>query len=129
MQPKALTIIGWILTALVTAFMAFSAIMKFINPPEVTKSFVEQFGYPANTLLPIGIAEIACALLFLFPRTAVLGAILLTGYLGGAIATHVRVGDPFIPPAIVGVAAWLALYLREPRLRALAPIHKPLPKP
>lgn len=129
MQSKALTVIGWILAALVALLLAFSATMKFMNPPEVTKSFTEQFGYPANTLLPIGIAEAACALLFLFPRTAVLGAILLTGYLGGAVATHVRVSDVFIMPAILGAVAWLSLYLRDPRLRALVPLRKPLPAP
>lgn len=64
-------------------------------------------------------------MLFLIPRTAVLGAILLAGYMGGAIATHVRIGEPFIMQAGVGVLAWLGLYLREPRLRALIPLRDP----
>lgn len=120
-QHKALTVLGWILTALIFAMLAFSATMKFKAPPEVADMFTGKFGYPKETLTPIAVTEVACALLFLFPRTAMLGAVLLTGYLGGAVATHVRVDDPFISPAVVGVGVWLALFLREPRVRALLP--------
>jgi len=120
-QHKALTIVGWVLTALLFAMLAFSATMKFKAPPEVADMFTGKFGYPKESLTPIGVTELACAALFLFPRTAMLGAVLLTGYLGGAVATHVRVHDPFFSPAVVGVAVWLALFCREPRLRALLP--------
>ena len=82
-------------------------------------------GFPASTLLPIAIVEIACALLYAVPATAVLGAVLVTGYLGGAVATHVRVGEPaFVGPVVFGVLAWLGLYLRDPRIRALLPLRR-----
>jgi uncharacterized membrane protein YphA (DoxX/SURF4 family) len=114
---------GWIVTALVGALFLFSATMKFVNPPEMQKNWSEQFGYPDNTRLPIAIVEIVCVVLFLVPRTAVLGAVLLTGYLGGAIATHVRVNDNFIPGVVFGVLVWLALFLRDARIRALLPFR------
>lgn len=83
-----------------------------------------QYGYPAHLATPIGIVLVACTLLYLIPRTALLGAILLTGYLGGATATHVRVEDPnFLFAATIGVLVWAGLYLREPRLRALVPLR------
>lgn len=123
-QPKAMTIAGWILTALLTLVLLFSVAMKFLNPPEMSKQFVEHLGYPAHLALPIGIVEIACLVIFLVPRTAALGAILLTGYLGGATATHLRVGDPFIIPVILGMAVWFALFLRDPRIRGLIPIRR-----
>jgi len=76
-------------------------------------------------LLTLGIVEASCAILYLIPRTAVLGAILVTGYLGGAVATHARVGDPaFITPALLGVIAWLGLFLRDRRVRALIPLRR-----
>lgn len=81
------------------------------------------FGYPQKLLLPIAIAEILCTVLYLFPRTAVLGAILLTGYLGGATATHVRVGEQFVAPVFLGVMLWGGLYFRDSRLRALLPLR------
>jgi hypothetical protein len=86
--------------------------------------FTQKFGYPANTLVIIGILELTCALLYAFPPTAILGAGLVTAYLGGAVATHVRVGDPFIAPIFLGILVWLGLYLRDPRVRALAPFSK-----
>jgi hypothetical protein len=81
-------------------------------------------GYPAGVALPLFIVELVCVLLYAIPRTAVLGAILLTGYLGGAVATHVRVGEPWFLPVIFGVLVWLGIYLREPRLRELAPLRR-----
>lgn len=123
-QSKALTIAGWILTALLALMLLFSATMKFVNPPDMSKQFVEHLGYPAKLAVPIGVVEVLCLVVFLFPRTAVLGAILLTGYLGGATATHLRVGDPFIAPVIVGMAVWLALFLRDPRIRSQIPIRR-----
>jgi hypothetical protein len=83
-----------------------------------------QFGYPESLILKIGILEIFCTVVYMIPRTSVLGAILMTGYLGGATATNVRVGDPssFIP-VLVGVLVWAGLYLRDDRLRALIPLR------
>jgi uncharacterized membrane protein YphA (DoxX/SURF4 family) len=106
--------------------MLFSASMKFMNPPEVSQQFEETLGYPANLLLAIGIVEIACVVFYAIPYTAVLGAVVLTGYLGGAIATHERIGESFMAPAIAGIFVWLGIYLREPRLRALLPIRRPI---
>ena len=125
-QKKAMTIVGWVLSGVVVLMMAMSATMKLMNPPQLAEQMVGKFGYPKEVILVIGIVEIACVVLYLIPRTAILGAVLLTGYLGGAIATHVRVQDNFIGPAIFGVLVWLGLYLRDPRVRALLPVRKPL---
>ncbi len=97
--------------------------MKLMRPAPLVKSFVEEFGYPQSVIIGIGIAEIASTLLYAIPQTAVLGAILMTGFLGGATATHVRVGQPFFAPIIVGVVVWLGLYLRDERLRAMLPLR------
>jgi hypothetical protein len=97
-----------------------SAVMKLSQSPDVVKGFGD-FGYDPSILVPLGIVELLCVILYVIPQTAVLGAILLTGYLGGATATHVRVGDAFIAPVIMGVILWLGLYLRDSRLRALVP--------
>jgi DoxX-like family len=114
---------GRVLSALPVLLLLFSAAMKFAKPPEVIKGFVE-LGYPERLSVPLGVVEIACAVLYVIPQTAVLGAILLTGYLGGATATHVRVGQPFFMPIVLGVVIWLGLFLRDPRLRALIPFRK-----
>ena len=105
--------------------LLFSASGKFLKPPEVVEGFA-RLGYAESAALGLGILELGCTLVYLVPRTSILGAILLTGYLGGATATHVRVGDPlsmFIIPVILGVMVWGGLYLRDPRLRALIPLR------
>ncbi len=114
---------GRVLTALASFALLSSAAMKLSQAPDMVKSW-EALGYPAHTLLWIGVLELSCVVLYLVPRTAVLGAILLTGYLGGAVATHVRVQEPFLVPLLVGVFVWAGLYLREHRLWALAPLRK-----
>jgi uncharacterized membrane protein YphA (DoxX/SURF4 family) len=119
---KAAGITGWILGILPMPLLALSAFMKLTLPPQVVEGFEKQ-GWPTTVALPLGIVELACCALYLIPQTAVLGAILLTGYLGGAIATHVRVSEPFWIPALIGVVLWIGLYLRDPRLRVLAPIR------
>lgn len=124
-QNKIMTWAGWGLTLLVSAALTFSAVMKFQQPPEMIKEVEGKLGVPQDVLLGIGFTELACVLVFLFPRTAMLGAVLLTGYLGGAVATHVRVHDNILSPVIVGVLVWLALFLRDARVRALLPIHFP----
>lgn len=117
---RAPIIIGWVLTVLLSAFLTFSGVGKLLKLPPV-ETEVTRLGYTMDTIFTIGIVELACVIVYLFPRTAVLGAILLTGYLGGATATHVRIGDPFIMPVIMGVVVWIALFLRDRRVRALAP--------
>jgi len=124
-QKKWMTVTGWVLGGLLAAMLAFSASMKFAQPEMFQKEFVGRLGYPMSTAMAIGVTELACAVLYMIPQTSVLGAILLTGYLGGAIATHVRIHDAFIGPAIFGVVAWLGLYLRDPRIRELLPFRRP----
>jgi hypothetical protein len=103
--------------------MVFGGAFGVLKPTVAAPGFI-QFGYPGRLLLPICIVEIACAIVYAIPRTSVLGAILLTGYLGGATATHVRIGDPlFFVPVILGVFVWGGLYLRDDRLRALIPLR------
>ena len=114
---------GRILSALPALMLLLSGVMKLAKPASVVEGFAH-FGYPEHVILGIGIIEIVCTVLYLVPRTSILGAILLTGYLGGATATNVRIGDPlFIMPAILGVVVWGGLYLREDRLRALIPLR------
>jgi hypothetical protein len=123
-QNKALTWSGRVITGLIGLMLCFSGGAKLANPPGFSKQWVDTLGYPADVASSIGIVEISCIVLYVIPQTSVLGAVLLTGYLGGAVATHVRVHDNFVSPAIVGVFVWLALYLRDPRIRALLPIRR-----
>jgi hypothetical protein len=125
-QPKAMTWTGWVITVLIVLMMTVSETMKILNPPQLAEQFTGKFGYPGDMTLYLGIVEISCVVLYLIPPTAILGAILLTGYLGGAIATHVRIHDDFsiIPPAVIGVFVWLAVFLRDPRVRALLPVRR-----
>jgi hypothetical protein len=99
----------------------FSAAMKFAKPQDLVDEFA-RLGWPDRLALPLGIVELVAAVLFVIPRTSVLGAVLITGYLGGATATHVRIDDAFIPPVIMGVMVWGALWLRDTRIRALLPL-------
>lgn len=116
---------GRIISALPVLMLLFSGSMKLIKPAAVVQEFA-RLGYPEKLALVIGILELACTIIYVIPRTAVLGAILLAAYLGGATATHVRIGDPFFYPIIFGALVWLGLYLRDPRLRALVPITRPI---
>jgi uncharacterized membrane protein YphA (DoxX/SURF4 family) len=116
---------GRILSALPVLMLLFSATSKFMMPPEAAKGF-EHLGYPVSLAFGLGIVELICTLLYVIPRTSVLGAILLAAYLGGATASHVRAGDPFsvfYMPILLGILVWLGLYLRDPRLRALLPLR------
>jgi hypothetical protein len=116
---------GRVLSAIPVLMMGLSALMKLVRAPPVVQGMTEQFGYPPGLILPIGVVELTCVVLYVIPQTAVLGAVLLTGYLGGAIATHVRISDPsFVGPLILGVMAWAGLYLREGRLRPLLPLRR-----
>lgn len=124
--PRAALWAGRAVSALVGAFLLLDGIMKLVKPQPVVEGTV-RLGYSEDVIVPLGVTLTTCAALYLVPRTAFLGAILLTGYLGGAIATHVRAGDGAFPVAFgagFGVLVWLGLYLREPRLRALVPLRR-----
>ena len=112
---------GRVLSIAPSLLLLFSAGMKLAHPPQLDEGFA-QLGVPLSHAFGLGVLELGCAVLYLIPRTSVLGAILLTGYLGGAIQTHLRVGDPWVVQVILGVLVWGGLYLREPRLRALLPL-------
>lgn len=120
---KKARVIGHIMSALPALMFLFSASMKFIQHPAFMEGMVH-LGIPVAHGVGLGILELTCTAIYLIPRTSVLGAILLTGYLGGATAIHVRVGDPFFATVILGVLIWGGLFLRDPRLRALIPFRK-----
>lgn len=121
-ESKKLVWTGRILSALPVLLLLFSAVLKFMKPPAVTEGF-QKLGYQDNTLLPLGFVELICTVLYVIPQTSVLGAILVTAYLGGATASHLRVGEPFFGPIILGMIAWLGLFLRDRRLRSLLPLR------
>jgi len=120
---KALLWVGRVITALPALGLVASAAMKLSHGPQVVAMFTNKLGYQESSLTGLALLELACTALYLIPQTAFLGALLLTGYLGGAIATHVRVGEPFATPLVLGVLVWIGLYLRESRLKALAPLR------
>lgn len=113
---------GWVLSALVILFLAFDATIHIMQLPMVVEAS-KQLGFPAEAFVTLGYIELVCLALYGFPRTAPLAAILLTGYLGGAIAIHVRVGSPLFShtlfPIYVAAMLWGGLYLRDTRVRAL----------
>jgi DoxX-like family len=110
---------GRVLTALPVLMLIFSASLKLMHEPGFVEKWTSKAGWPESTLTPIGLLELACVAIHLVPRTAFLGAILLTGYLGGAVASHVRIAEPFVMPLIVGILVWAGYYLRDDRVRAL----------
>lgn len=114
---------GWIITGLVGLFLLFDAIVKLIMVNEVIEASV-RLGYPENTMFGIGLVLLISTILYLIPKSAVLGAILLSAYLGGAVTTHVRVGDPFYFPIVMGILVWIGIYLREKRLKLVVPFRR-----
>ncbi len=119
--------VSWVISGLMSLLFVMSAFMKLKGGAEVTQGMAH-LGLPESLLMPLATLEISCAVIYLIPATSVLGVILLTGYIGGAISTHWRVGDPFFIQIALGIVVWLGLYLREPRLRALIPLrHSTLP--
>ncbi len=118
---------GRVLSTLPVLMLLMSGVMKLMKPTEVVEGFAK-LGWPDSLALGLGVVELVCTALYVIPRTSILGAILLTGYLGGAIATHVRIGDPFIGPVIFGIFIWLGLYLRDARLRVLIPLRSESPQ-
>ena len=125
-SAKKRSIAGYVLTGLVAAFLTFDTVMKLLQLAPAVQGTTE-LGYPAGTVVVIGAIELVCLVLYLIPRTSVLGALVLTGYLGGAIATHLRVGSPLpthtLFPIYVALLVWGGLYLRESRLRTLLPFR------
>jgi len=116
---------GYIVTALPAVFLLLDGIMKVIKPAFVVDATVK-LGYAEGVIIPLGIVMVICTVLYLVPQTSILGAILLTGHLGGAVATHVRAGGgafPILFPVIIGVLIWGGLYLRDSRLRLLIPFR------
>lgn len=117
---KTLRMVGWVLSCLIAAFLIFASAMgKFVEWEGKAEMFAE-LGWTEALMFKIGFVEVAIAVLFLIPRTAFVAAILLAAYLGGAVATHVRVGDPFYMPIIVALVAWIALGMRQPDIFRLA---------
>ncbi|MCA9640849.1 MAG: DoxX family protein [Polyangiaceae bacterium] len=118
---------GYILSGLPVAFLLMDATMKLVASQPAVEG-TQKLGYDPAVLLPLGVTQLVCLITYLLPRTAVLGAILWTGYLGGAVATHVRMGDPWFShilfPVYIGAMLWLGLWLRSPALRALVPLRR-----
>jgi hypothetical protein len=127
MSPISRRRAGWILSGLAILFLLFDSAGKLMRVPQAVQGTLE-LGYPESAVRLIGIILLVCVLLYATPRTAVLGAILLTGYLGGAVATQLRVGNPLIThilfPVYVGGLIWASLLLREDRVRDLVPLRR-----
>jgi hypothetical protein len=117
---------GYIISGLPVLFLLLDSIGKFFMPAPVVEGTVA-LGYSTSVIIPLGITLLICTMLYVFPKTSVLGAILLTGYLGGAVATHVRVGNSLFGhilfPVYLGIMLWLGLYFRESRLKELLPLR------
>ncbi len=126
-SKRSMIWIGWIMSGIVVVFLLFDGVTKLMMITPVVNATVG-IGYPVDVIRPLGIICLACAILYGMPRTAVLGAILLTGFLGGAVASKVRLEDPLFSQVLfgvyVGVLAWGGLYLRDGRLRALFPLRR-----
>ena len=116
--------VGRVISGLASFAFVMSGAMKLKGGPELEPGFAH-LGLPLSMVLPLAILELSCVAVYLIPQTAVLGAILLAGYVGGAILAHWRVGDPVFVQIILGLLVWLGLYLREPRLHALIPVRRP----
>jgi hypothetical protein len=115
---------GRVLSAIPVLMLLFAGGMKLVKATAVVEG-VAKSGFPEHLIVPIGILEVGCTIIYLIPRTSILGAILITGFLGGATATCVRIGDPsFVMPVLLGMMAWGGLYLRDQRLQELIPLKK-----
>lgn len=114
---------GRVISILVSLLFLFSAALKLKGGPEIAKGMAH-LGLPESMLLPLGILEISCVVIYLIPVTSFVGAILLTGYVGGTICTAWRVGDPTFLQIVLGILVWLGLYLREDRMKALVPLRR-----
>lgn len=116
--------IGRVMSALPVLLILFGSVLKLMKTASVLEGFARA-GLPERLILPVGIIELMCVVVYVIPQTAVLGAILMTGLLGGATITSLRIADPTYPmPLILGMLAWGGLYLRDPRLRELIPLRR-----
>jgi DoxX-like family len=118
---------GRVLSALAVVFLAFDGVIKLMRVPAVLDATV-QLGFPLGSIVPIGLTLLACTVVYAIPRTSVAGSVLLTGYLGGAIAAQVRAGNPMFErtfPIIVGTVVWAGVFLRDRRVRALLAPQEP----
>jgi hypothetical protein len=126
-QTKGKLWTGRVLSSLAILFLLFDGVMKLVKPPVVVEGTV-LLGYPVSLITPLGIVLLSCLAIYCIPTTRVFGAILLTGYLGGAVATHVRHGDPLFShvlfPTYIASLLWLGLYFRDPGLRDFVPLRK-----
>jgi len=124
---KGRRVTGWVITVLIAVFMLFDAAMKFARPQPVIAAFVRT-GWPMELSVPLGVILLSSLVLYLIPKTDVLGAILLTGYLGGAVATNLRLENPLFSntlfPVYFGVLVWGALWLRDRKIEGLIPLRK-----
>ncbi len=125
MTEKTRVWAGRVLSAIPVAAMLFSAAGKLTGEQQMLEVMVGRLGFTQEALTPIALLEITCVVLYVIPQTAVLGAVLMTGYLGGAIAAHVRVADNvnLVAPLVLGILAWAGLYLRDVHLRAVLPLR------
>jgi hypothetical protein len=118
---------GWVVSGLVIAFMLFDAVGKFFKPVQVVDAFV-RIGWPIQLASTLGVILLVCTVAYAVPQTSILGAILLTGYLGGAVATNLRLQLPVFShtlfPVYFGILTWVGLWLREPRLGLVFPTLK-----
>ena len=125
--PSTMLWTGRILSTIVVLFMLMDSSFKLIEHPMVLKTTAE-IGWPVGLARPLGVLLLVCTAVYVFPRTSVLGAILLTAYLGGAVATHLRIGSPLFSHVLfgvyLGVMLWAGLFLRDERLRALIPLRR-----
>ena len=126
-SSKTHIVIGRVLSGIAIAFLTFDSVAKLLRLQPVVEGTV-QLGYPTGVIVPLGIVLLSCVLIYAVPRTAVIGAMLLTGYLGGAVATHVRMSHPLLShtlfPIYVAVFVWAGLVLRDARLRILLPVGR-----
>lgn len=126
-HSRTMRSVGWVLSGLTILFMLFDGVSKLAMEHHVVEATV-QIGYPIEVIRPLGIILLVCTILYAIPRTAIFGAVLLTGYLGGAVASKVRIEDPLFGSVLfgvyLGILAWGGLYLRDERLRALVPPRK-----
>ena len=124
-SKKKQVIAGWVLSVLVILFMLLDGIMKFLKPAEVITTTVDELGYKEQHIFTLGILALTATLLYAIPRTSILGAILLTAYFGGAIASHLRIDNPIFSHTFftvyIGIFAWSGLWLRNMKLRQLLP--------
>lgn len=120
---KGMVWTGRVISALPVLLLIFTGTLKLVKPAGMAQGF-EHAGLPIALATKLGLLEIACAVIYAIPRTAVLGAILMTGFMGGAVLAHVRIGEGWVVQVMVGVLAWGGLFLRDARVRALIPLRR-----